>query len=544
MNVFKDLPSNLILATIFLLYFVSRGVGIFYFVPHNDEAIYAQIALMMEYNWDQYKYISLNGNLNNDYKVPLQFWVNSLTVVNEWKNPILGVRIWSILLGFCGLFFTQLLIKHIWNKTAAIFTAGLIVFSEYYFYFDSIGLNEVFLYGFGAAYLFFLYDTLKNNNWISGILSILGLTATLLSKTSGALWLIYTVLLPLVIVTIENPTFNQMIQVLKTNGIRWYGSIGGIILGAAGIYYLLIPSEFDVIKTRSLQAGMVRDLGEIFEFPWAGWISNVQFYWDNILWVNFSYAALPLLGGSVMVAVWLSIKDRGSLKKYLMLTGLYVSSFVPIILVAKTQAVRYFGMGLYFLYMLIAVALSIVWKKLHFYVQISIILVMIPLLIGWKIQFSWMPLVQWGQTELALKETPPGWSNGAGIMELIHRISQLPPGVMVLEDQWGFPTTAIKVFGSRYPQLDALDLNMETATNLKKYYEQSPYRGKNLYFVMDARVPGERSLIDFILNTERICTPKEIIQKRFGDQIFQNTSLVICWSTFVPNSFRSTPKSN
>ena len=114
---------------ILFLYIVTRLLGIFYFAPHNDEVLYTQYAQLIASDWGKFKFISMDGTMFVDYKEPLQFWLTSLTV-NLWKNPLVGVRIWSLMLGFCGLFFTQLLVKRIWGNTVAIIVAFLIILSE------------------------------------------------------------------------------------------------------------------------------------------------------------------------------------------------------------------------------------------------------------------------------------------------------------------------------------------------------------------------------------------------------------------------------
>ena len=171
----------------------------------------------------------MDGTMRVDYKEPLQFWLTSLTV-NLWKNPLVGVRIWSLMLGFCGLFFTQLLVKRIWGNTVAIIVAFLIILSEYYFYFDSIGIQEVYIYGFGAAFLYFLYDFFSSNRWRNGVIAILLFSAMLVTKQSGMVWILFAGLIPLVVLLKDHTGLKDVWSNYK-KGIKMYSLLGTGISG-------------------------------------------------------------------------------------------------------------------------------------------------------------------------------------------------------------------------------------------------------------------------------------------------------------------------
>ncbi|MBF0279275.1 MAG: glycosyltransferase family 39 protein [SAR324 cluster bacterium] len=532
----KILLQNRILVVIFLLYFISRAGGAFFFIPHNDEVNYAHIAMKMARDWEANRYLSVNGELNYDYKMPLQFWANSLTI-NLWKNPLVSVRLWSILMGFCGLFFTQLLVAYLWNKTAALWAAGMIVVSEYYLYFDSIGLTEAFLYGLGAAYLFFLYYTLLHRSWLTGFLTILFLSALLISKSSGTYWLLFACLFPWLAVTENNTTLHQIGETFKKECFRLFMIVLGTYFVAKGAVSFLIPDRYDDVEAASFQKGLVRSFSELLEFPFAAWIANLKFY-GTLLFLDVFYWLVPLLGLSLLTIFWLWKQKNPFLWRYLILIGICLTSFLPLVLIAKGQAVRYFGMGLYFFYIPNAIALYLCWEKCSPRIKKALGLVFFLMIVWWKISYTWKPLINWGQTDLVLKETPPGWANGAGIMKLLDAISKLAPGVMLVDSQWGFPLTAIQIFYKYYPQLDIHHLNPENLENLRQIYQQSKHGNQNLYFVADARKVGDRPSIDKIINTALLCTPKTIIQKKYQDQTFEGTSLVICQAKAIPASIK------
>ena len=120
---------------------------------------------------DMFKYVFQSGYFWGDYKEPLQHWANSLTV-NALTDPVLSVRLWSLGLGLGCLLFVHRFVARLWNDSAADLTAALMVLSEYYFYFDVIGINEAFLYGLGTAYIYTSYVLLEKRNWAAGLLSL------------------------------------------------------------------------------------------------------------------------------------------------------------------------------------------------------------------------------------------------------------------------------------------------------------------------------------------------------------------------------------
>lgn len=99
---------------IILFFLATRLLALFCLEPHNDEVIYVRYAQVIHFDWSKYKYISAGYNLFNDFKEPLQYWLTSLTV-SWWRNPLWGVRIWSIFFGLIGLVFTARFIKRVWG---------------------------------------------------------------------------------------------------------------------------------------------------------------------------------------------------------------------------------------------------------------------------------------------------------------------------------------------------------------------------------------------------------------------------------------------
>ena len=101
------------------------------------------------------------------------------------------------------------------------------------------------------------------------------------------------------------------------------------------------------------------------------------------------------------------------------------------------------------------------------------------------------------QTELAIRETYDPWARGIGIPKLLERVTDLEPGVLVVDPQWGHPGTALKVHRERFPHL--------TFRLLSPVWWGDPVararemEADNLYYVLDMRYTGDRPRVDAIL---------------------------------------------
>ncbi|MBF0287933.1 MAG: tetratricopeptide repeat protein [SAR324 cluster bacterium] len=510
---------------IVLTYLVSRFLGMMYFTPHNDEIIYTQLARVMAADWQKYKFFSLH-QMGEDYFEPLQFWLTSLTV-DWWKSPLTGVRIWSLLMGFLGITFTQLLVVRIWNKTAAIFTGMLILASEFFFYFDSIALNEVYLYGMGSVFVYLLYVGLECRNWKASLAAALIFLAMLTTKISGQFWLVFALLLPVLAAMAQHSKLMEMIQILKQNCLYMYGTVASVVLSAKILHSFIIPAELRTFKDESWQSGLVRDVGEILEFPIKEWMSNLSFYVNQILIVELSYFFIPVLILIFGVGIWLWNKQEDCFWKYVILILLYLFSFMPLILIAKGTEIRRLGIGLYFFCILLGVTLAVAYEYLPRGWRKIAIVVILPILVGWKVTDSYASLLKWEQTEIAFRETK-GWANGAGMMEMIRYVEQLPKGLLIVDAQRGHPATALHVFDQHYPQLQVIDLEQHILDKVRDLYQNVQKEGGNLYFVFDTRRRGERTWADVISNHRQLCAQKKVISKKFRNEVLKNTAIVIC----------------
>ena len=516
------MTNNQIQLIILFLYIVTRFLGLFYFAPHNDEAIYTQYAQLIASDWEKYKFISMDATMFVDYKEPLQFWLTSLTV-NLWKNPLLGVRIWSLMLGFFGLVFTQLLVKRIWGNTVAIIVGFLIVISEYYFYFDSIGLTEVYIYGFGAALLYFLYEFFNSNNWRNGVIAILLFSAMLITKQSGMVWILFAGLIPLVVLLKDHSRLNDVLRNFK-KGLKMYLQLGTGLLLAMLIKNIFVPPRFNVVKYSSDVYLHTMKMKEIFEFPFQSWIGKLKFYFSQILTSDFSFIYILFL----FAVIGLLFALRENIWIFMVFIIMWIFSFLPMVILLKTSFARHFGMGLYFWYILVGVILAAAYEKMKN--KLAIALIILPLLLGVTLKslHSYATLIRWNHTDFAGIETPHfHWASGIGISEMIEKIKNLSPYIIFFDPQWGHSGTDIQIFKKYYPGAQIEILSQETINNIGAMRKVISYTNKNVYFVFNANTLGRSWVKDIIKNTS-LCSEKEIIPKKFRKQVVFEAGIVFC----------------
>ena len=79
----------------------------------------------------------------------------------------------------------------------------------------------------------------------------------------------------------------------------------------------------------------------------------------------------------------------------------------------------------------------------------------------------------------------------------------------------------------RYPQL-AMELLTEKWLDVRRVRKRLVRNSERLYYVIDARSPGERPPIDALLRSRFLCAERIVIHKRFRDRTLEGSQLVIC----------------
>jgi len=518
--------GNRVFLLIVLLYLIIRMFSLLQFAPHNDEVNAAQWSQFIQADWKANKYVSISGDFFGEYKDPLQYWLGAL-LVDSFQNPIIGIRICSLLVGSVGLIFTYLLALKIFkSSTIARLVAIMIVFSDYFFMMDSLFLAEVYVYGFGAAFLYFIYLTVERFwdgrfSWASVVLAFLFCVLVLLVKQSGVIWIVFGFSIFGLFLASNDLLKKRNLK----KGVYSTGLIAAISLTGKIAYDLIIPQKYVHIRESGTLAGIhTFNFDELLQFPTEKWVDGLRFYFQDLLAIElFWFWVIPV---TLFIFLVFTKKIRPDWRLLCVLTAIWVVSFLPFVFILKMRYIRHFGMGMYFCYFLLGYILFLTFCSTRA-LKVAGVLLLVAFVI-YRFYTSYIPLVRYGQTDLAMIETLPGWPNGIGINEMIERVKNLSPGVLVYDSQWGHPGTTLVVFAKKFPQLKLLPASRANLGRIRSLYESVKAQGKDLHFVYDSRGQKDRSWRHKVFAHKILCAKKEIIHKEYRGEVFGNTSIVIC----------------
>ena len=141
---------------------------------------------------------------------------------------------------------------------------------------------------------------------------------------------------------------------------------------------------------------------------------------------------------------------------------------------------------------------------------------------------SYIPVFKYGQTDIAMIETVPGWPSGIGINQMLEKVRTLSPGVLIHDPQWGHPGTDLHVYAKRFPHLTLISGSQSVLKNIGDVYRRARNRGLDLHFVYDTRGDADKSWRQKVFSHEMLCWKKSSIIKEYKGKVFNNSLLVIC----------------
>lgn len=522
-EILKNVFNRYFWFIIFFLFLTSRVIGLFYFEPHNDEVIYTQYAQLIHSDWNNFWDISIGGKMFGDYKDPLQFWLTSLTV-GIWHNPLFGVRIWSVLFSLLGLyFFTRFAKRAIGEKEARVI-AILWIFSSYYFYFDSIGITEVYIYSIVSFLIYVSYRIYEIDKWryfdlIWILLLIFAFAVGLFLKQS------IIISLPLLAVI---PLIGRKTKIKFKKYILFVFLLAGCYWLASQAYSASPVGYYSFVKQQGLAlVNNTFSFTEILSLPCDSWLNNLKFYFNSIILVD-----IVTIVGLIIISIsfFLSFfrKNQGLCLRRYGIILVWLLSFFPSIILLKSNNVRHYGMFSFIFLAAAAIAFFDIFnsfKKARLKIFFASSLILIIILNSGIILTD---LLQYRATKLSNIEIGDIWASPLKVDYLIDKISSLPAGLLFFDSQWGNPGTAIQIFSADYPQLKLAPL-VTDATNLKSIIlSMQKYKIKT-YLVFDKGTETSRPWAKKIIDDEFLCKNREVITKSFRQNIYKNTAIVICY---------------
>jgi hypothetical protein len=516
---------------IILLFIITRLIAFYGFAPHNDESIYAEYAKYINYDWHTYWHLSMGdrgyyddlGNHYYDYKDPLQFWLTSLTV-NVSANPLVGVRLFSLLFSSLAFYFLVSLARKKIGEIGAVVLALLWVSSNFYFYFDILGITEVYIYS-TAIFLIYAIDYLANINskfklktlLVSGLVSLLFFMGLLFKETM-------IIIAPiLVLIPFLNP---------RPNKKKYFTSLvvlAGLVL-AKLVYQLSIGLKFaDKRHNNAAFSNNAFSWEQILQWPIANWLSNLKFYFVKIVLNEYLLVFCLSVCLLFVILKFYHKQTLPNFKKYFIWLLFWLMSLGPSLILLKSQNARHYGLYSYFLFFAIAWFVSDflksgVSRKIKF-----LFIGLFSVIFFIQLYLSMNDIIKYHGTKMSEVEIGDIWASPLGIKELINKIKILPAGVALLDPQWGNPSTTLNIFKNYYPQLSLWPLGSTDKEKIKLLYNELNAKQLNLYLIFDQRDRQEVLWVNSVLDDNFLCGKKEIINKVFRDRIYKKTALVICY---------------
>jgi len=512
-----------------ILFLVTRLLMALFLAPHNDEVIYTQYAQLINHDWQNNKYLSVDGRFLGDYKEPFQYWLTSMSV-NWWTNPLWGVRLWSIIFSLGGFVAWFYLAKKLLGTRIAKIFALLYIFSGYYLYFDAIGLAEVYVYSLGAIFLWFSYLWLMKARWYYLIMAGAIFSLALLAKNSAWLILVLGLAIPYLLVVKQPDIFTKQ----KKSLVLYYIFLLANVVVAKVIYWLLVPMKFESIRLLSPASEAIRLWPELIAFPVFSWLNNLSFYFIQvlsrdrlfILWLGCLFFGLYLGWREQLV---ISSPTR---KLFFGLGIWWLISLAPIILLAKTIYFRHYGMWLTIFYLWLAWVINMGIKffetntKTKLFAKVVVVLGSVLILN--QAYSSFYPALKFHQTDAGEQETTDLWASPLGITELIDYLKTLPPATVLYDAQWGHFSTDLFVFNRYYPQLKFVSLESEVG---KKFIMSSNnFKEQKMFIIFDTYWLNQGSSgapLRQIIQDPRFCGQKKEIVKNYR-QLVLPSKIVVC----------------
>ena len=482
---------------------------------HNDEVIFMQFSQLMRQNWRDYWWLSVDGRAHGQYLAPLQYWIGALAL-RLFSDPI-RLRAVSLLFGTVGFLSMVHLAEKIAGRRGALATGMLILVAPYFAMFDALYIGEVFAYALGAVFLLFAYLTLEQ--WWAGRFDPVRFAAAalagglaLLAKESAAVFLVAGLPLAAISLAVRGGRVRDHLP----RFVAALGVMAAAALLAVVIARLSIPAQFAAVRTNDLRYQMTGlSLEEVLRFPVALWLHNLRFQFETL---RVGFNILPLL---VPAAVWVWAVIRGKAGNSRAIAGwtllMWLASTLPMILLLKTTYVRHHGLTLYLLCLLLGWLLSEVWNLggwSRAFAGVAVLVAVFSTLGNF-----YRPLLQVGYTEIAAAETPKDWASGLGIFRMLEALEKLPPGVLLLDPQWGYPRTAAEVFRARYPQLELAKINPAALERIRQ--------GKALSFLFETRGDARQWAKD-LMNSRQLCKERIIFSRSWRGRELNSSQRVLC----------------
>ena len=290
------------------LFVISRALTLMAFPIFNDEAIYIQYAQSIHENWHQNRFVSMAGELYNDWKPPLQYWIAAPFI--EWSNdPLVPARLIALIASAAGLFGFYVFAKRLFGEAEGLLSAFLYVLCPTVIFHNNQYIAETFLFSVAPIFYWTLLKAMggvrPGLGWITT--SVLLGTALLLIKQSGFLLLAISVFLPFVQMRTEERTSEPLSGRTKWRSLGVNVALVLAVIVVSGLVAdAVLPQQFNEVRER-FDSKWVKSPSEILGAPVHTWLSNLKLIFDYT-GAYYSWAFVPFVG----LFFWRAIRKRNS----------------------------------------------------------------------------------------------------------------------------------------------------------------------------------------------------------------------------------------
>ena len=394
---------------------------------------------------------------------------------------------------------------------------------------ESAFLTEVYVYSLGAIFLYLVIRGV-DNIWygkfeaVTTLATSLVLALMFLTKQSAIIWILFSYLMAFIFVSAHG-----WLKIGNLKHLSW-SAIYPLIPSIAGrwIYNFMIPRNCAAVRDKNpFNYQFVNILELKNQLFLKKLVESVSFY-ARILFIEFNWLWMIPLSLLLFYVLTRRLKANRTLWTSLILAWLL--SFLPVAIFIRDHCVRYYAIGFLFLFFLLAYLLTVLYEHSRLG-KIAVRGFFISLLV-FKVFASYQLILKYKANDMCLAETPVAWANGIGMPEMLEKISKFEAGIAFLDPQWGLPSTAVMIFYKRYPQVVFTSIKQnvfqcKSAADLLAHFAPM-LKGQHVYFIFDTHTNGSRQWVSALLSNQKLCSRRQIIEKKFGNMILEDSSVVLC----------------
>lgn len=483
---------------------LTRLLAAMYFEPHNDEALWVQMAQFIHRNWAAFHTLPYDGRMFGVFNNPLSFWLNSLTVGGA--QPLWGARLWSVIFALVGLISGYRVAQRLWGVRVARLAAFFILCSSHFFYFDALAMPEVMAYSLGLVVLDLSTMACMAEGRRAAVLwaaSGCAVSALLLSKETGKTFLPMTVLACWAVWAQKSPASRAALK-------RAIVGLSAALVFGFLVYRVILPPRYDAIREGNITKASAHNLvqaserGRLYRSP-DFWKSQGQF-----LRTVTTFDWFPWVG---LAALLMIRADRPARRRLALAAALAAMALLPTPILFKSHYARHWGMGLWAWFACLSVLVfEIRWPK----IQRAVVIIMVGLGL-FALARNVSDLLRWRQTDYAILETELGHYSGVGIHAMVQTLKRLPAGNLLYDGGWSHPGVDVDLFSMQYPQLKTFSLRTPNAASLSAQY-----------FVFDGEAVKRGGYLKNIWEDPARCGRRETIERRYKNQTIADAAIYIC----------------